>query len=90
MNKLKQYTGKLGTKLGIPAEIALDESRIVAIGHNQVRVENHKGIIEYSETCVRLRVVGGCLRMEGEQLIIDEYNSERICISGIIKQITLP
>ena len=76
--------------MGIPAEIALDESRIVAIGHNQVRVENHKGIIEYSETCVRLRVVGGCLRMEGEQLIIDEYNSERICISGIIKQITLP
>ena len=89
MNKLKYYSGRIGVKLGIPEEIAMDEARVVLIGSSRIQLLNHKGIVEYSDECIRLRTDQGMLRIEGSTLRIDEYTAQEICISGTIKQIML-
>ena len=89
MNRLKYYSGRIGTRLGIPEEIAMDEARMIITGSGRIQLQNHKGIVEYSDECIRLRTDQGALRIEGSMLQIDEYTAQEICISGEIKQITL-
>lgn len=73
--------------LEIPADIALNLPRITMIGNLQLLVENHKGIVEYTSTRIRVAVARGCINIEGANLVLKNIHLDEIMINGEIKQI---
>ncbi len=70
--------------LEIPADIVLDLPKLTITGRNQMYLENHKGIIEYSATRMRINLTRGFLEINGENLEIQALMPDEMRIIGEI------
>ena len=75
---------KLSNAFELPKDIVLDVSKIIIIGTGQITVENHKGIIEYSEELIRINTGSGIVALHGKNLAIKTIFQEEITITGEI------
>ena len=73
--------------LEIPQDIVLDLPRITMLGNKQVLVENHKGIIEYTSSLLRIKLNQGELVIGGENLSLGSLQSEQLFVEGVIAEI---
>ncbi len=83
----KSIKEKIAQATAIPDEILLDTFRLVMTGEREVTVENFKGILEYSDNLIRLRIKEGRLAIEGAALEIKTVTDDEIQISGRIKSV---
>ena len=72
----------------LPKDIVLDVSKVILIGNSQITIENHKGIIEYSEDVIRVNIGNGIIRLSGKNLGIKTILQEEITIAGEISEIS--
>ena len=77
-NRLQRLAGILE----IPQDIVLDLPRITMLGNKQILVENHKGIIEYTPSLVRIKVSQGELIINGDNLSLGNLQIEQILVEG--------
>ncbi|VBB06086.1 sporulation protein yabp/yqfc [Lucifera butyrica] len=70
--------------LEIPEDIVLDLPRITMLGNKQLLIENHKGIIEYTSSLVRVKLSQGELIVNGSELMLGNLQIEQILIEGLI------
>lgn len=89
-NGMRRKSGKLQTLAGIfeiPQDIILDLPRITLLGNRQLLIENHKGIIEYDPSLVRIKMTQGELIVSGKDFTIGNLQIEQILIEGTIMEI---
>ncbi len=79
---------KLAGLLDIPQDIVLDLPRITMLGNKQLLVENHKGIIEYTPSLVRIKLNQGELIINGKELTLGNLQVEQILVEGTVRDIT--
>ena len=84
MKGLRIYAGKVSEKLGIAPEIASGIPKITMLGDNELLIENHKGIIEYSPNNIRIGIESGVLCVEGANLYLNVMDRDSVSISGRI------
>lgn len=70
--------------LEIPKDLVLDLPKITVIGRNELYLENHRGIIEYSSQRLRINLSRGFLEILGEKLEIKALLPDEIKIWGEI------
>ena len=87
MKRLRFYAGKVSEKLGIAPEIASGVPKVTMLGDNELLIENHKGIIEYSPNNIRIGTESGVLCVEGADLFLNVMDHDRVVISGRIHHI---
>lgn len=87
MRRQKGFLHSLAHRLDIPQDIILDLPRITMLGNKQVLIENHKGIIEYTSTLVRVKLNQGELLIIGTQLLLGNLQAEQILVEGIIGEV---
>jgi sporulation protein YqfC len=75
--------------LEIPADIALNLPRITMLGNLQLNIENHKGIMEYTDHRIKIMVSRGYLEIEGKNLVLRNVQIDEILINGEINQIKI-
>lgn len=75
--------------LEMPEELALDLPKITLVGNINLNVENHKGIISYSASEVRLRVSDGYLVARGSDFKLRSINSSDIFLEGEISNLAI-
>ncbi|MBO5453458.1 MAG: sporulation protein YqfC [Clostridia bacterium] len=80
---------KLAEKSGMPREIVLNYPKLTLIGNNELEIENYKGIIEYSDTLIRLNTYLFMFRIEGSELEISSVTTDFISVRGKIKGIEM-
>lgn len=73
--------------LDIPKDVMLDLPKLTVIGDLQIYIENHRGIIEYTDELIRLSTSLGQLSIKGEKLVLRNISIEEIYIDGRIKEI---
>jgi sporulation protein YqfC len=73
--------------LEIPQDLVLDTPKITIIGRNELYLENHKGIIEYSTARMRINLSRGFLEIIGEQLEIQALMPDEMRVIGDISSI---
>jgi len=89
MNSKKEAIGKvMADLLEIPGDLVLDLPKITMLGREELYLENHKGIIEYSQKRLRVNLARGFMEVLGNQLEIKALLPDEMKISGEIKQIT--
>jgi sporulation protein YqfC len=97
MNIKKQLLRKQRTKfksafvniLDLPQDITLNMPRVTMVGNLQLFIENHRGIVEYTENKIRVLVNRGYLEIEGRNLILNNIKADEIMINGEIEQIKI-
>lgn len=78
---------RLAGILEIPQDIILDLPRITMLGNKQLLVENHKGIIEYTPSLVRIKLNQGELIIVGRNLILGNLQIEQILVEGTVEEL---
>lgn len=73
--------------LEIPGDLVLDMPRLTIVGRNELYLENHKGIIEYSPTRLRINLSRGFLEINGENMEIQALMPEEMKVCGDIDSI---
>lgn len=85
VNKLKE---KVSDKLSIPKDIVLNMPVIKVIGDREVIIENHKGILEYTSSSIKLKSVLGDLTLIGKGFQIKDISEDNIFIVGLIDSLS--
>ena len=78
----------LTTKLDLPPDVMMDLPRITMIGQLHIYIENHKGLLSFSETEIRVLLENGQLQIKGKGFVIKAILPEEILLEGRISQVT--
>lgn len=73
----------------MPSDIILDAPRVTIIGNFELGIENHRGLIEYNDNCVRVNTSIGVFKLTGSNLSIKNIDLEEIVITGSIENIDI-
>lgn len=87
MKKSDEIKKSLAEILELPKDIILDIPKVTMVGNLQIYIENHKGIIEYSDSRIRINTKSGVLRIIGKNLLLKNIIVEEIVIVGEIHQV---
>lgn len=87
--RLSRLLQGLTGSLEMPGEVILDLPRATLIGTMQVQIENHKGIVEYQPTRIRVRTRDGEMVVSGSRLRIGSIFKDEIVIEGWITSLDL-
>ena len=78
------WTRGLAETFDIPREVVMDLPKITVMGRLELLIENHRGIIEFHPTVVRLRTACGTLTVTGSSLVLGELSASRVSIRGAV------
>jgi len=70
--------------LDFPADADGTVLKITMVADRDLLVENHKGVIRYTDQLIRLHSDHGVVRIEGEGLQLSEFAMERAYIRGSV------
>lgn len=73
--------------MDLPQDVIMDLPRITMIGQLHIYIENHRGLLAFSETEVRLILKHGQLLISGSTLVIKTILPEEILIEGKIDKV---
>jgi len=73
--------------LELPKAVALNLPLVSLVGHEELNVENYKGIIEYTDERIRLKTTAGILKVEGRKMLLGQITSESVCVTGTILKV---
>lgn len=85
----KHLKQKVSDVLDLPGDIVLNLPKVTLIGDVKAFIENHRGILEYTTSRIRIHTTAGELTVYGDKLRIRSIVPEEICIEGEIKGIIL-
>jgi sporulation protein YqfC len=87
MKKLQQMKGWITKKMDLPADVLMDLPRITLIGQIHIYIENHRGLLVFSDTEVRLLLKQGQLLIKGNSFVIKTILPEELLLEGTIEQV---
>ena len=87
MKKSYEALGNIGRALGLPLEYAAGLPKIELEGFTTVRIESHKGVLEYGEELVEIAASGANIRVSGTRLSLKCLSAELAVITGRISGI---
>ena len=73
--------------LDLPQDVVLDLPRITMIGNAQMYIENHRGVVHFSDRQLILRLSVGALDITGQNLAIRAILPEEVLVEGSIADI---
>lgn len=65
----------------------MEMPRITMIGQLQMYIENHRGVLLFSNQELRLLLTKGQLLVRGEKLVIRAILPEEVLLEGIVNQV---
>lgn len=86
LRDLKRKTIKA---LDVPSDVILDMPRLTMVGFLQLYIENHRGVLLFSDQELRLLLKQGQLIIRGEGLVIRTILSEELFLEGSIRAIEI-
>lgn len=87
MGKKSSIKHKLSESLDLPKDVILNIPNIKITGNTEIMIENHRGILEYSNEILRMNSGLGVIKIVGSNLQIKEVSQEDIQIQGLIDSV---
>ncbi|KYC69821.1 sporulation protein YqfC [Heyndrickxia coagulans] len=77
----------MSQKTDLPQDVMMDLPRITMIGQIHIYVENHRGLLTFSDKEVRLLLKNGQLLIKGRSFVIKTILPEEILLEGKIDEV---
>jgi sporulation protein YqfC len=74
-------------KMDLPEDVMMDLPRVTMIGQIHIYIENHRGLLTFTDREVRLLLKQGQLLIKGEQFVIKMILPEEILLQGKIIEV---
>ncbi|MEN6460320.1 MAG: sporulation protein YqfC [Syntrophomonas sp.] len=85
MDRRREVINRAMTEfLEIPKDLVLDLPKVTLLGRNELYLENHRGIIEFSINRLRINLSRGYLEIEGDNLEIKNLMPDEMSVHGEI------
>ena len=81
MNR-EQIKEKMVSAMDLPKDVIQNASVITILGRNELCIENYRGIIEYTDTLIRVQTRAGQIRIQGKRLRIQYYTNAETKVTG--------
>ena len=75
---------QLARRTDLPADIVAGTIKVTLTGTEQALVENHRGILAYTDGLVEVNGRGTLLRVRGEKLLLRAMDGEMLLVTGKI------
>ena len=85
-NSIQNKDGVIAA-LQLPKDIVTGSMKIELTGNREAWIENYRGLLEYTDQCIRLQGKHGQLQIEGKSLCIAYYTNEDMKICGCFDSI---
>ncbi|CAH0140882.1 hypothetical protein SRABI96_00474 [Peribacillus sp. Bi96] len=82
--KMKQLMTKT---MDLPQDVMMDLPRITMIGQLHIYIENHRGLLAFTDSEVRLMLKTGQLLIKGNAFVIKTILPEEIMLEGKIDKV---
>ena len=83
----QQLKTKVADMTNMPKDVVLGVPVLTMTGQEELYIENYRGILEYTETFIRVQTKIGNLQVVGQNLRIAYYMNDEMKINGLIKEI---
>jgi sporulation protein YqfC len=77
----------LAKSMDLPNDVMMDLPRITMIGQLHIYIENHRGLLTFSDQEIRLLLKQGQLLVRGQSFIIKTILPEEILLEGKIDSV---
>jgi sporulation protein YqfC len=77
--KLRRLAARV---MDLPADVTMEMPRITMIGQIHMYIENHRGVLQFTDKELRLLLTKGQLLIRGEKLVIRAILPEEVLIEG--------
>ncbi|MFB6465765.1 sporulation protein YqfC [Cytobacillus sp. Hz8] len=74
-------------QMDLPQDVMMDLPRITMIGQIHIYIENHRGLIAFSDKELRLLLKQGQLLIKGKTFVIKTILPDEILLEGKIDQV---
>lgn len=74
-------------KMELPADVTMNLPRITMIGQLHIYIENHRGVLKFTNEELRLLLEQGQLLIKGNDFVIKTILPEELLLEGIIEQV---
>lgn len=71
----------------MPKDVVLGVPIVTIVGEFEINIENYRGIIEYTDVLIRIKVKNGQIKITGKRLQIEYYTNDDMMITGRIEKI---
>jgi sporulation protein YqfC len=71
----------------LPQDVMMDLPRITMVGQIHIYIENHRGLLTFSDREIRLLLKQGQLLVKGKAFVIKTILPEEILLEGKIDQV---
>lgn len=78
------FLERLAERLDLPAEAVAGVPRVTVTGRERVLVENHKGLLSYTDTEVEVNGRAVRVRIRGDGLLLRAMDREMLLVTGTI------
>ncbi|ANS75160.1 sporulation protein YqfC [Paenibacillus yonginensis] len=73
--------------MGLPGDLVFELPRITLVGGKQLLIENHRGVLHFSEERLSLALSEGGLEVTGKDLVIKTIMPQEVMVEGDIAEI---
>ncbi|MEG0804965.1 MAG: YabP/YqfC family sporulation protein [Lachnospiraceae bacterium] len=84
---IKSFKTNLTDTLELPEDIILGASIVTLTGNFKAHIENIQGIIEYTDTKIKILTKENRMEIRGTRLFVDAYCQEEMLIKGNIEEV---
>lgn len=85
--EISSFKNKIADVSECPKDVVLGQPVLTVLGRMELRIENYRGIIEYTDGLIRIQTKAGQIRVTGRQLKIEYYTNDEMKITGWIQSI---
>ncbi len=83
-NRMRNW---ITSKMELPQDVMMDLPRITMIGQIHIYIENHRGLLTFSDKELRLLLKQGQLLIKGQSFVIKTILPEEILLEGKIDEV---
>lgn len=84
MRSFREY---IADEWQLPKDVVMDLPKVSVSGDKEIFVENHKGIADYTDKLISVKMKDGLMCVHGNSLRIIAMNRESIVINGNFERI---
>ncbi len=86
--KIERTREILSERFDLPKDVTMNLPKITIIGNSEITIENHKGIILFERSIIKINTKDKIINIEGENFEILYIGESTITISGNFKLIS--
>lgn len=87
MKKLRELPYELADKLELPEDVLLGSAKLTVTGGRSAVIENHRGVLEYTDERIVVAVPRGKVCLDGTGLRLKAMNKNELLVGGRIRNI---